>query len=172
MRKAYWILISLAVVLVTFLIIKSRTPPKHPDPVEISLEELAFHDGVQRDSVYLSFQGYVFDVSSVTHYKKGVGSYQAFGARECSIALVRGQFEDKYMNQLIDGENDKEKADIQYWLEFYVNKYPLIGYLKGWRTREDALRITKKLLKLEGEEISAPFGGKPSQQDSATQADN
>lgn len=172
MKKAYWILISLAVVLVISLIIKSRVPPNHPDPVEITLEELAMHDGVQKSTVYLSFQGYVFDVSSVEHYKKGVGSYQAFGARECSIALIRGQFEDKYMNQLIDGETDKEKADIKYWLEFYVNKYPMIGYLKGWRTHEEALRVTKKLLKLEGEEISAPFGGKPADQDTSTQPDN
>lgn len=137
----------------------------------ITLEELALHDGVQKSTVYLSFQGYVFDVSSVAHYKKGEGSYQAFGARECAIALVRGQFEDQHMNQLVEGKDEKERADLQHWLEFYLNKYPMVGFLKEWRTYEDAIQITSKYRKAEGADTAAPFGGQSSKAAGSTQED-
>jgi Cytochrome b5-like Heme/Steroid binding domain len=172
MKKGYWLIVTLAILWTSYKAYKYINRPLHSNPVAITLEELALHDGVQKDTVYLSFQGYVFDVSSVNHYKKGLGAYHAFAARECSIALVRGQFEDQYMNQLIEGKDEKEKAELDHWLEFYVNKYEMVGYLKGWRTYQNALRVTKGYRREEEDtEIAAPISRPSSQNEDSTQED-
>ena len=130
MKALYIIFACLGLVVLYFRFKSLLFPPKQPAALRnFTLEELAKFDGEGGAEVYLSFDGYVFDVGSVDHYKKGLGGYAVYAGKECAWAITGSDLKGELTNRFKPDPNEKDLADVLHWLHFYKGKYPLMGYL-------------------------------------------
>eukprot|EP01016_Furgasonia_blochmanni_P007243 TRINITY_DN1289_c0_g6_i4.p1 TRINITY_DN1289_c0_g6~~TRINITY_DN1289_c0_g6_i4.p1 ORF type:complete len:240 (-),score=40.96 TRINITY_DN1289_c0_g6_i4:247-966(-) len=101
------------------------------DPTkEFTLEELAQCDGIKNPKVYLAIKGTVLDVSKSEFYSPG-GSYHVFAGKDCSVALAKMSFEDKYMNVYTETKLTLAENDIlEDWYMRLKGKYRTVGHIK------------------------------------------
>jgi murein DD-endopeptidase MepM/ murein hydrolase activator NlpD len=99
----------------------------------VTREELAFHDGKQTTTVWLSIFSKVFDVTAGPEYYSENGPYNVFVARDANVPFVTGTFTpEEAARSLVDLEPN-ELSNLKHWLQFYIDedRYPFIGYLEG-----------------------------------------
>eukprot|EP01136_Pigoraptor_vietnamica_P002438 Opistho-1_new@30416 len=102
---------------------------------EITLEELARHDGSDPDTpIYLAIMGRVYDVTAGRSIYGVGGSYHKFAGKDASRAFTTGNFKDDLKPDL-DDLTEKQVAEVRKWVDFYEtsNKYFFVGYVKGAR---------------------------------------
>lgn len=99
----------------------------------VTKEELAFHDGKQTDSFWLSIMSRVYDVSAGPEYYSPDGPYRVFVGRDANVPFITGVFNpDEAEKKLTELENHQLFA-LEHWSQFYddEDKYPFIGLLVG-----------------------------------------
>lgn len=100
-----------------------------PTKPKMTLNQLSQHDGAQKPTIYVSIMNAIFDVTDSEKFRPG-GTYAKFAGKECSVALAKMSFEDKYLNCFEEhraalGDSDSLKG----WLDFMKKKYTLVGYV-------------------------------------------
>lgn len=94
-------------------------------PVNLTIEELAQHDGTNSHPLYVAINGSVYDVSlSPMIYGPG-GPYAKFAGRDAARAWVTGCFgkEDELTYDLRGLDDDETKNAIHNWQGFYNQHY-------------------------------------------------
>ena len=108
-------------------------PPEKEFLRIVTKEELAFHDGNQTDSLWLSIMSKVFDVSAGPEYYAPDAPYRVFVGRDANVPFITGVFNpDEAEKRLTDLENHQLFA-LEHWSHFYDDeeKYHFIGLLEG-----------------------------------------
>lgn len=99
----------------------------------ITMEELAFHDGNQTETMWLSILSKVYDVSAAPEYYSPTGSYRVFVGRDANVPFITGNFSpEEAQKSLLELENHQIFA-LDHWSKFYDDeeKYPFVGLLIG-----------------------------------------
>lgn len=85
---------------------------------------------------WMGCKGRVFDVSSNEMYNKD-GAYHLFVNRDASVALAKMKFDKEYLdpaqNHWSKNLNEEELNILEDWLNRFISKYPLVGYIKDDR---------------------------------------
>ena len=99
----------------------------------VTKEELAFHDGNQTDTLWLSIMSKVFDVSAGPEYYAPDAPYRVFVGRDANVPFITGVFNpDEAEKALTELENHQLFA-LEHWSQFYDDeeKYLFVGLLEG-----------------------------------------
>jgi Cytochrome b5-like Heme/Steroid binding domain len=99
----------------------------------VTKEELAFHDGNQTETLWLSIMSKVFDVSAGPEYYSKNAPYRVFVGRDGNVPFITGAFNpDEASKPLTDLEPHQLLA-LEHWSQFYVDeaKYHFVGLLEG-----------------------------------------
>lgn len=108
-------------------------PPELETLRMVTKEELAFHDGNQTDTLWLSIMSKVFDVTAGREYYAPDAPYRVFVGRDANVPFITGVFNpDEAEKALTELENHQLFA-LEHWSQFYDDeeKYPFIGLLEG-----------------------------------------
>jgi membrane-associated progesterone receptor component len=110
-----------------------NTPVKLDPPKDQSFtkQELLQYDGIQRNQIYLSIKGTVFDVTHNTANYGPQGGYRIFAGKDCSRALAKTSLkpEDVDNNSIEQGLTDKELKVLDEWYQYFVQRYNILGAL-------------------------------------------
>ncbi|KAL7560651.1 hypothetical protein ACA910_001335 [Epithemia clementina (nom. ined.)] len=120
-------------------------------PRNFTVQQLRYFDGTkdpktEKDKpVYLSVNGYVFDVSEGRDFYGPDGPYEKFAGRECGIALAKMSFDEEHLDN-VEGcasLNLGEKNQLNEWYEKfkYYRPYPEKGRLVPDSALPDPNRI-------------------------------
>lgn len=99
----------------------------------VTKEELAFHDGNQTETMWLSILSKVYDVTAAPEYYSPTGTYRVFVGRDANVPFITGNFSaDEAAKSLLELENHQVFA-LDHWSKFYDDeeKYPFVGLLIG-----------------------------------------
>ena len=130
MKTLYFIMVAVLVVFGYFRYKYLIFPPNQPAELRnFKSSDLAKFDGETSSQVYLSFDGHVFDVSTVEHYRKGKGGYAIYAGHECAWAITGSDLKGEYLGKFKPELSTKDEESYDYWLDFYQKKYPHMGYL-------------------------------------------
>ncbi|XP_053625582.1 neuferricin [Plodia interpunctella] len=102
------------------------------DSIIFTTEQLSYYDGVQREKLYLSLMGSIFDVTTgIRHYGKG-GPYNYFVGKDGSRSFITGDFQDESANKdhILDLSCD-DLFTLTNWRETLKEKYAPVGVLIG-----------------------------------------
>lgn len=108
-------------------------PPELETLRMVTKEELAFHDGNQTDTLWLSIMSKVFDVTAGQEYYAPDAPYRVFVGRDANVPFITGVFNpDEAEKALTELENHQLFA-LEHWSQFYDDeeKYHFIGLLEG-----------------------------------------
>ncbi|CDW90997.1 progesterone binding protein [Stylonychia lemnae] len=98
----------------------------------ISLEELSKYKG-SNSKLYMSVKSVVYDVSQNEVYKQK-GGYHVFTGKDSSVALSKMDFKDEFFDRSkLHWRKDLKREELkvlQDWVDFYEERYPIVGYLK------------------------------------------
>ena len=107
-------------------------PPRKSGLPLISLEDLSQYKG-DSSKLYMSVKSVIYDVSQNEVYKKN-GGYHVFCGKDASVALSKMDFKDELFDRSKlhwrKGLTRDELKTLQDWVDFYEERYPIVGYLK------------------------------------------
>lgn len=109
------------------------------EKLKLTREQLREFDGSGSDGkVYLAVGGVIFDVTNSPSYVKG-GGYSMFAGRDATVALAKMSFDKKLLEMTVEEANLSEGhlKSVEGWVEFYTEKYPIVGDLVSSNHRED-----------------------------------
>ena len=121
--------------------------------------ELAPYDGVQKEQIYFSVRGKVYDVTdgksfygpgvcpigsccqfAGNHVAMGVAiccmmysgsGYHIFAGKECSAALGKMSLKEEDVHGNLEGLDEKQMETLSGWQQKFDEKYPFVGRLEG-----------------------------------------
>ncbi|KAL6052262.1 Neuferricin [Balamuthia mandrillaris] len=102
-------------------------------PEELSHRSAASSSAAADTQLWLSLLGHVFDVTQgQTHYGPS-GAYSFFTGRDASAAFITGQFTEEGLKEEADEVLTPQQLLelVEGWLQFYKDRYPLVGRLVG-----------------------------------------
>ncbi|CAG9333266.1 unnamed protein product [Blepharisma stoltei] len=107
------------------------------EKLRLTREQLKEYDGTN-GKTYLACGGIIFDVSESPSYAKG-GGYSMFAGRDASVSLAKMSFDKKLLDMTVEEAEltEGQKESIEGWVEFYTEKYPIVGELVTSQHRED-----------------------------------
>lgn len=124
----------------------SKVEEEAPIMKEFTEAELSSYNG--RDSkkpIYLSVAGSIFDVSSARrHYRVGE-SYNCLAGRDATGAFIEGTLSDEVMKKFStsavqESLSDEQQNNLENWLDFFKQKYPVVGTLITEEEKAEAAR--------------------------------
>jgi len=100
-----------------------------------TLDELAAYNGTDAAlPLLLSIGGEVFDISEGARFYGPDGPYRMFAARDSTRALTKGSLDESDWSGpaalLLDDFNEREWTAVVEQVEFYRDKYRLVGALR------------------------------------------
>jgi predicted heme/steroid binding protein len=111
-----------------------------------TLEELNEYDGSDPNKpIYISIRGIVFDVTKGRrHYRKGE-TYHSLVGREASRVFLTGDLNSvSEENMDLNNLTDKQRIDLEHWVEYFTQEYPQVGYLMNWQSPESGRRRERR----------------------------
>ena len=92
-------------------------------------DELGKHTGIKGAKAYVCCKGKIFDCSSNEVYRAD-GGYNCFAGKEATLSLGKMEFDlvGKLGWRLM--LNHEELVVVAEWINYFKQRYPLIGYLK------------------------------------------
>lgn len=98
---------------------------------DFTLDELKEFDGKTPETpIYVSVRRKVFDLSSKREFYGPGGSYSTFAGNDASRCLGLNETDKENASNYNYTDLDPESiARLNNWENFYLNKYPCIGYL-------------------------------------------
>lgn len=118
-----------------YLQLSSR--PTISSPIQVyTPEELFKWDGVNGKKILIAVNHLVFDVSQSKKIYGPGGSYHSFAGIDASPFLVQNSIPKKLKEaptKIFDLQHLKgdDLISITNWYNFFINKYPIVGTLKG-----------------------------------------
>merc|ERR1719428_1977692 len=99
-----------------------------------TLEQLQMYDGVRHPKIHTAINGIVWDMTykGQNYYAPG-RSYAKMAGKDSTMSLARMSLQDsnfKKMNMKIHEWSDEGKKSIKSWLEFFSDKYTVVGQLR------------------------------------------
>ncbi|ORC93704.1 uncharacterized protein TM35_000015810 [Trypanosoma theileri] len=90
-------------------------------------EDLAEHDGVKKNSIYVSLKLVVYEVAPQFY---GPGQpYHLYAGREISRSLAKSDLTGKELDKdWVPGSSEEELQQLDQWIEKFKAKYPVVGW--------------------------------------------
>ncbi len=106
---------------------------------EMNLEELSRYDGNgETCPTYFASDGLIWDVSHSDMFRD---SYSLWKGKEASVALAKMSLDPKDVNRTDwDTLNEKELESLRSWTRYFLEKYRIVGRLRGFSIPETKSR--------------------------------
>lgn len=117
--------------------LKLSSRPTISSPIQVfTPEELFKWDGVNGKKILIAVNHLVFDVSQSKKIYGPGGSYHSFAGIDASPFLIQNSIPKKLKEaptKIFDLQHLKgdDLISITNWYNFFINKYPIVGTLKG-----------------------------------------
>lgn len=113
-----------------------KTPPSFLTPVYVgdrvfSLRDLSLFNGQDRESIFISVRGFVYDVTSGKEFYGPGGGYAFMAGCDATVVLARMQLNRDLLNQdwkELDASSCEVLAD---YIRLFNSKYPCVGRLRS-----------------------------------------
>lgn len=121
-----------------------------------TIQQLSLHDGRDESKILLlSIGGFVFDVSE-GHRFYGVGSpYHCFAGRAATRALTISSLDESDITDDVSDFNEAQTKEMKERIDFYLSKYPVVGYLQGTQFDVGKIHVGDRLLARNSEKEDA-----------------
>lgn len=98
---------------------------------------------------YVAAGGKIFDVTNSEAFDGNSenGMYAKFAGRDATWALIRMSMDERDIGVIVDEKllSPKERASLQSWMQYFREKYEVVGVLEGWESKPNYMKHSKDL---------------------------
>ena len=96
---------------------------------KFTIKELHQFNGINKEEIYVSILGKVYDVTkSKEMYGKG-GSYHVFAGHDATLCLAFTSLESEHLDKPLQNVDDDAMGRVNAFKDRFESKYPTVGYV-------------------------------------------